>query len=295
MLLQPLAGRLFRFHAAVQNHSHDLIFHGQGEEEIVQQAGGVGALRHIPLAGDGVHRGAAEVRAEVIIPAGQIGHLDVAVHGVRLPSQKNDPSLFLHRACDLSQHPLFTGFHQLPAFQAESVRVDHHLDQTIAVVAGFDAEDLASELVSVGRQVGEVANPGLMNVAGDRQGILCAGQIGLDDLDAAIVPVGGDICGHAWHPESQEYIDIPVFQAGKGHRQSKNECFNLVSQALEDSGRKGCCGGDIGPTHIGKAHLLAGVCRGCGQGGGAQQQADQQHQSVEGSFLHFGSFAPKVT
>ena len=131
----------------------------------------------IALAGVGVDRGAAEVRPEDLVAAGQVGHLDVRVHRVRLPAEEDDPLAALLRPPRLGQHRLLRALLQLELAEAELVALDHVEDQPVAVVARLDAVDRPVELVAELGDVGEVLQPRVRQAVVDRERVLRALEV----------------------------------------------------------------------------------------------------------------------
>lgn len=58
--------------------------------------------------------------------------------------------------------------------QFEGVLVDHALGDAVAVVARLDAVDLVAQLVGELRDIGEAAQAAVVDVLGNRQGVLGA-------------------------------------------------------------------------------------------------------------------------
>jgi hypothetical protein len=60
----------------------------------------------------GLHRGAAVVRAEELIAAIEVVHLQRVVHRVRRPAEKRHPLFEVLAPFDLGQHAVLAGLHQ---------------------------------------------------------------------------------------------------------------------------------------------------------------------------------------
>ena len=164
---------------AIQDGRHHLALAAQGEVE-VRRAGGpmFGHSRAVALAGHGVDRRAAEIRAEHRVAAGQILDVEAHVHGMRLPGEEHDGLLVAHGALDLRQHALLARLDQLEVAEAELVLLDHLQHQPVAVVAGLDAVDRAVERGGEAVDVVEVLEARVIGVGRHREGVLGALEIG---------------------------------------------------------------------------------------------------------------------
>ena len=198
--------------AVVQDRAHDLVFHRERELEVLQQLARIGAFGDETGPGVGRDFGAAQIGAEPVVAALQIGHLEVGrIHRVRFPAQKDHRLAALIGAGDLRQHALFRGFDHFERGEAEGIGGDHVEDQAVAVIARLDAVDGGRPAHRPAcRDVGEIADPqrGPGGVGGQR--VLGADQVGADRLDRARIAVGGDVSLHRRHPVAQEHVDIAL-------------------------------------------------------------------------------------
>ena len=211
--LQPSRRRRFRLLLVVDDGRHDLVLHVQVEHEVFEELADIRA--GLPVAGGhvGIDGGSPQVRPEPVVAAGQIGHIDRLVHGVRFPAQEDRPLLGARRPLDLAQHAGLAGFDQLEVLQAEGVALDHVVDDHVAVVAGLDPVDLAVKLVLELRDVGEIAKAPLGDIGRDRQSVLGAFQVGAHDLDRLVFDIGADEGFHRRHPVAEEDVDVLLLQA----------------------------------------------------------------------------------
>lgn len=128
------------------------------------------------------------------------------------------------------EHARLAGFHQLELAQFEGVLVDHALGDAVAVVARLDAIDLVAQLVGELRDIGEAAQAAVVDVLGNRQGVLGALQVGAQRLDRAFLGVLLDVVGHGGHPVAQEYVEVVVGQGAVGHRHREQIDLGLVAE-----------------------------------------------------------------
>src|SRR3954452_7715363 len=70
--LQVLGGGVGRLLALVGDLAHELVLHGQRERQVLQELADVRALLRVALGNDRVDGSAAEVRAEILVAAGQV-------------------------------------------------------------------------------------------------------------------------------------------------------------------------------------------------------------------------------
>ena len=98
-------------------------------------------------------------------------------------------------------------------------------------------------------------------------------------LDRSVIGEGLHIGGHARHPVAEEHIDVLVLERLIGHRHGEHLDFGLIAQRLEQDVGDARRRLDVGPAHIRKTHLLAGL--GVAGGGrsrhGRQAGAKRQH------------------
>ncbi len=139
---------------------------GEREFEIAQQLADIGAFGRITVAGQHRDFGIAEA---VCFKAAQVMQRHLAHDGMRRPAEEHDPLALLDGLFGLDQHALFRGFDQFPTFQLVGGVVDLGLDDLVAVIAGFDAVELAFELVGVGGEVGELPPPAAPRARGFRR------------------------------------------------------------------------------------------------------------------------------
>ena len=109
------------FLAVVEDGAHDLVFHGQRELEIVEQLADIRALAGIAGTDICIDRGAAEIRAEEVVTAGQVGHLEIGIHRMRLPAEEHDAFVALRRPGGLGEHALLGAFSNLETVETEGV------------------------------------------------------------------------------------------------------------------------------------------------------------------------------
>ena len=184
------------------------------------------------------------------------------------------------------EHARLAGFHQLELAQFEGVLVDHALGDAVAVVARLDAVDLVAQLVGELRDIGEAAQAAVVDVLGNRQGVLGALQVGAQRLDRAFLGVLLDVVGHGGHPVAQEYVEVVVGQGAVGHRHREQIDLGLVAEGLEDlaGDRGGHC--DVGPADVGETHRRTGFglrglgCQRCAQRHGQQPRLATFHSEL---------------
>ena len=219
-----------------------------------------------------MHRGAAEIRAELGIAAGKIGDLQVHVHRMRCPGQKDRRRARFVIAVDLRQHGLLARFHQLPIAQAELVIGDHLGDGLVRRRARLDAIDLALEGILVGVEIGEILDAQILGRIGHRQGKLRAGQVRGQLLGLAR---GVDVVAELLlrrHPVAQEHIGFALFQRLVADRHRKGLDVGGIAEPGQNGLGDAVGGGDVGPARIGQADGAATRRvirqRGQGQSGG---------------------------
>ncbi|MCY1529880.1 hypothetical protein D9M68_650490 [compost metagenome] len=259
-----------------------MVLHGQAELEVFQQPSEVGALPGQALAHVGIDGRAAVVRAEPVIAARQVMHVQLIVHRVRFPAEEHRPLVEVLGPLDLGQHAAFAGLHQLEVAEAERVLPDHLLDQRIAVVARFDAVDPAAELLPELRQVGEALHTAVPGRLVHREGVLGTGEIGAEALHRAVVQVGADVVFAARHPVAEKDIDLAFAQGLVGvlgrEAMHLGDVAQLAQHIAGDSGGDG----DVAPADVGEVHgrtafrVRGGECRlDPGQGSGQQRRCQQ--------------------
>ncbi|MNF30885.1 hypothetical protein D3C76_462640 [compost metagenome] len=150
---------------------------------------------------------------------------------MRFPAEEHHPFVLAGGALELREHRRFTGFDDFEVFQAESVLVDHALNQAVAVVARFDAVELAVELVLEFGDVGKVVEPRVVYVVGHRQGVFGAMQVGTHGFHGAGVAVGLDVVFGGGHPVAKEHIQVLARgQGAVGHGDRQQGGFGFVSE-----------------------------------------------------------------
>src|SRR5579863_5572673 len=88
--LQPLLGCLWSLFAVGENLVHHQVLDIYGVDEILDQSRRVRALVGPAGALIGVNNGAAEIRPEAVIAAGQVLDLEIDVHRVGRPAEEDD-------------------------------------------------------------------------------------------------------------------------------------------------------------------------------------------------------------
>ena len=116
------------------------------------------------------------------------------------------------RALDLREHPLLARLHELEVAEPECVFLDQRQHEAVAVVAGLDAVDLVVELGSEAPDVGEVTEPGLVQVGRHCERVLGAIQVRAHDLDRALGLVGLEVRRHGRHPVAEKDVDVAVLE-----------------------------------------------------------------------------------
>jgi len=106
MCLQPRNRCLVGVLLIKQDRTHDFVFHGQRDGEVLQQSADIRAVLRITSAGVGLYGGATEVWSENIIAAFKIFHLEFGVHRMRFPAQEHEVFVLLRCTLDFSQHAL---------------------------------------------------------------------------------------------------------------------------------------------------------------------------------------------
>ncbi|MDT4848370.1 hypothetical protein FQZ97_824580 [compost metagenome] len=266
-----------------------MVLHGQAEFEVLQQLPEVRAFLGEPLAHVGVDRGAAKIRAEPVVPAFQVVHLQLVVHRVRFPAEEHGPLLEVLGALHLGEHAVLAGLHEFEVAQAEGAPCDHLVDQCIAVVAGLDAVDLAAQLLLELRQVGEALHAAFPGGLVHRQGVLGACEIGAEALHRAFIQVGTDVVFTARHPVAKEDIDLAFTHrlVGVGGRQTLD--LGDVAELAQHIAGDGGGDGDVAPADVGEVHGGAAFGVGGGQGrlGGADRDGQRRSgQQRSGGLSH---------
>ena len=247
---QPHRRRLLGRELAVEDAVHQVVLHRAGEREVAQEAADIGAFLQIALAYDRMDDRAAEVRAEGVVAAREIAHVVALVHRVRLPTEEHDGFAGVVGALDLRQHALFARLDQREATEPEAVRFDELDHHPVAVVAGLDAVHLAFERFCELRDVGEVAQPLVVEVGRHGEGVLRLGHVGAHDLDRTVVEVGLAIGLLRGHPVPEEDVDVAVAQGGEGDGQREDRDLGLVAELPQHMAREARRGGDIRPADV---------------------------------------------
>ena len=269
MRRQPLGRRQVGRLVAVQYGRHHFTLAAQREFEVGEQAPNIGALGAEVLARHGVDGGAAEIRTEYRIAAGEIFELESHVHGMRLPGKEDDGLLVSIGAIDLGQFALLAGFDQLEVTQPELVLLEHFQDQAIAVIAGFDAVNGIAKCRGEALDVAEVLEPRLIGVRRHRQGVLGAEQIGTHHRHGPVGLVRLAVGFLSRHPVAEKDIDILVLHRGESHRDGQHGNARRIADAAQQPPGQRRGRRDIGPAHIRKTHGPAARrlrARRCGAG-----------------------------
>mmetsp|Transcript_18154 Transcript_18154/g.28318 ORF Transcript_18154/g.28318 Transcript_18154/m.28318 type:complete len:241 (-) Transcript_18154:609-1331(-) len=197
------------------------------------------------------------------------------------PAEEDDRLVALAQPLDLRQHPLFRALNQLETLEAESISFDHVQDQTVAVIARLDAENLGVQRIGIGGQIGKItyAKGRSCGVGGQR--VFGTLKVHAHRLDGACLAVGRDIGLHRGHPVAQEHIHVAFGERdiGDGHRQHFD--FSVIPQRFQHHSRCGGGGGDVCPTHIRE-------CDGATVGKGRARRRDGQNGQAVAKF-HFVS------
>ncbi|MCY1231846.1 hypothetical protein D9M72_443080 [compost metagenome] len=208
---------------------------------------------------------------------------------MRFPSEEDDRRAILFGAGHLRQHALFGGFDHLEALEAEGVLVDHVDDQAVAVIARFDAIDLAFERVFLGGDILEVLDAEFGTLGVGRQRVFRAFEVRAEGFDRLVVEIGANVVFLGRHPVAEEDVDVLVLERGVGDRNRENLDVGLVAEALEDggNGRGGCS--DVRPTDVGETDgttaFRLGSCS-LSSGEGDDRNGARQHQFERESFFH---------
>ena len=204
---------------------------------------------------------------------------------MRRPAEEDDRVFGASGACDLAEHALLGGFHDVEIAEIEGVLLDHVEDQAVAVIARLDAVDLAVQLVGELGDVGEALEPLVEQVLRHRQRVFGAGQVGLDVLDRPVLEIGRDVGLHGGHPVAEEDVDVLVLHGGEGHRHRQDLGVGVVAEALEDFRRDGGRRRDVRPADIGEADRRTGL-RFLGERRGADESGAEHGGCEHSGKLH---------
>ena len=137
----------------------------------------------------GVDGGAAVIRAEGGVAAGQVAHLEHRCSSGAAPSRGTRSACCCRIARSTSASmPCSLLLDQLEVAQAELVLLDHVEHVAVAVVARLDAVDLVVQLAGEFLDVGEIVQPLVVECRWARRGCICAPvRLARDDLDRMVV------------------------------------------------------------------------------------------------------------
>ncbi len=184
---------------------------------------------------------------------------------MRFPAQEHHGGVAALGAIDLREHACLAGLDHLEAgvFQAEGVLVDHALNQAVAVVAWFDAVDLAVEFFLELGDVGKIFQTLVIQLFGHGEGVFCVLEVGAQGLHGTGITVSLDVVFHGRHPVAQEHVHVlAVGQGLVGHRNGNHRGFGLVAQGIENDAGGGGGDGNVSPADIGEVYgaALSGFC-----------------------------------
>jgi hypothetical protein len=113
-------------------------------------------------------------------------------------------------ALDFGEHARLAGRLEIEFAHAVGVVVDHALDDLVAIVARFDTEDGAVELVRVVGQIPEVLDAVAPGFVGDRDGVLRALEVLGNDVDRPFFEIVLDHAALGRQPQTEERIAVIV-------------------------------------------------------------------------------------
>ncbi len=256
--LQPGVGGLLGGQPVEQDRAHHHVLGRQVEGQILEELVEVRALLAVAGAQVGEDLGPAVVRAEGVVAARQVAHLELGVHRVGLPAEEQDRFLALDGPLDLGEHALLARFDEIEAAQPVLVVLDDPEDRPVAVVARLDPVDLALELALEFLDVVEALETLVVQVLGHREGVFGTREVRPEHLDLLLVEVGLPVGLHRRHPVAEEHVDVLGTERRIGHRDREDLALGRVTHAGQHPGGECRRRRDVGPADIGEAHRLAG-------------------------------------
>jgi hypothetical protein len=256
--IDPLASHLQRIDLAIQHRIHPLVLEVDAQLEVGEQATDVRTLGRVARARERIDRRGTEVRPETGVAARQVIDLEVRVHGVRCPRQEHDRSLLGNRALHLGEHALLARLDQLESAEAELVLLDHVDDVQVAVIAGLDAVDRPIQLLAETVDVGEVPEPGRVQVVGHGERVFRALEVRMYELDRLVVEKRLQHRCLRRQPVAEKQVDVVVLHRRKRDGDRQHGDLRLVTQVAQDPGKYCCPHAFRGPADVGDAYLAAG-------------------------------------